>query len=34
MRKILIIDDEKPTREFIRHMLDSFNLNAIIYTDG
>lgn len=34
MRKILIIDDEKPTREFIRHMLDSFNLNSIIYTDG
>jgi two-component system LytT family response regulator len=34
MKKILIIDDEKPTREFIRHMLDSFKLNVEIYTDG
>lgn len=34
MKKILIIDDEKPTREFIRHMLESFDLNAEIFTDG
>jgi two-component system LytT family response regulator len=34
MNKILIIDDEKPTRDFIKHMLDSFNLNAEIFTDG
>ena len=34
MKKILIIDDEKPTREFIRHMLESFNLNTEIFTDG
>ena len=34
MKKILIIDDEKPTRELIQHMLESFNLNAEIFTDG
>ena len=34
IKKILIIDDEKPTREFIRHMLESFNLNVSIFTDG
>ncbi len=34
MRKILIIDDEKPTRDFIRHMLESFKLNVQIYSDG
>jgi two-component system LytT family response regulator len=33
-KKILIIDDEKPTRDFIRHMLESFNLNINIYSDG
>lgn len=33
-RKVLIIDDEKPTREFIRKMLESFDLNLDIYTDG
>lgn len=34
MKKILIIDDEKPTREFIRRMLESFKLNAAIFIDG
>ncbi len=34
MKKILIIDDEKPTREFIRRMLESFKLNASIFIDG
>ena len=33
-RKVLIIDDENPTREFIRKMLESFDLNLEIYTDG
>ena len=33
-RKVLIIDDEKPTREFIRKMLESFDLKLDIYTDG
>ncbi|MBM3185156.1 MAG: response regulator transcription factor [Bacteroidetes bacterium] len=34
MKKILIIDDEKPTREFIRRMLESLKLNAAIFIDG
>lgn len=34
MRKVLIIDDEKPTRDLIKRMLESFNLNISIYTDG
>lgn len=34
MKKILIIDDEKPTREFIRRVLESFKLNAAIFIDG
>ena len=34
MNKILIIDDEKPTRDFIRHILESFKVNAQIFTDG
>jgi two-component system LytT family response regulator len=33
-RKVLIIDDENPTREFIRKMLESFDLNLEIYTEG
>jgi len=33
-KKVLIIDDEKPTREFIRKMLESFDLKLEIYTDG
>ena len=32
--KVLIIDDEKPTRTFIRKMLESFDLNLNIYIDG
>lgn len=32
--KVLIIDDEKPTRTFIRKMLESFELNLNIYIDG
>jgi len=34
MRKVLIIDDEKPTRDLIKRMLESFNLNISIHTDG
>ncbi len=34
MKKILIIDDEKPTREFIRRMLETFKLNVSIFIDG
>ena len=34
MKKILIIDDENPTRDFIRHILESFKVNAQIFTDG
>jgi two-component system LytT family response regulator len=34
IRKVLIIDDEKPTRDFIRKMLESFDLKLEIYTDG
>ncbi len=33
-RKVLIIDDENPTRELIRKMLESFDLNLDIYTDA
>jgi two-component system LytT family response regulator len=33
-RKVLIIDDEKPTREFIGKMLESFDLKLDIYADG
>jgi len=33
-RKVLIIDDEKPTREFIGRMLESFDLKLDIYADG
>ncbi len=33
-RKVLIIDDENPTRDFIRKMLESFDLKLDIYTDG
>ena len=33
-RKVLIIDDENPTRELIRKMLESFDLNLEIHTDG
>ena len=33
-RKVLIIDDEKPTRTFIRKMLESFDLNLSVYIDG
>jgi len=33
-RKVLIIDDENPTREFIRKMLETFDKNLEIYTDG
>jgi two-component system LytT family response regulator len=34
MKKILIIDDEKPTRDFIRHLLESFQLNVQLFSDG
>lgn len=34
MKKILVIDDEKPTRELIKKMIDSFGLAVQVYTDG
>ena len=30
----MIIDDEKPTRDFIRHLLESFQLNVQLFSDG
>jgi len=34
MKKILIIDDEKRIRDFVKRMIDSFNLGVEVYTDG
>lgn len=34
MKKILIIDDEKPTRELIKLMIDSFGLDFEVYSHG
>jgi two-component system LytT family response regulator len=34
MKKILIIDDEKPTRELIKRMIDSFGFDVEIFIDG
>jgi len=34
MKKVLIIDDEKRIRDFVKRMIDSFNLNVEVYTDG
>lgn len=34
MTKILIVDDEKPTRELIKRMLESFGISAEINTES
>lgn len=34
MKKILIIDDEKPTRELIKRMIDSFGFDVEIFING
>jgi two-component system LytT family response regulator len=34
MKKILVIDDEKPTREFIKRLIDSFQFHVEVFTDG
>ena len=34
MKKILIIDDEKPTRDLIKRMIDSFGFDVEVYDDG
>ena len=34
MKKVLIIDDENKTKEFIKRLLISFGHNFDIYTDG
>lgn len=34
MKKILIIDDEKRIRDFVKRMIDSFDLNVEVFTDG
>jgi two-component system LytT family response regulator len=34
MKKILIIDDEKRIRDFVKRMIDSFDLGVEVYTDG
>ncbi|MBM3419178.1 MAG: response regulator transcription factor, partial [Bacteroidetes bacterium] len=34
MKKILIIDDEKPTRELIGKMIKSFGFDVEVYIDG
>lgn len=34
MKKVLIIDDEKRIRDFVKRMIDSFGLNVEVFTDG
>lgn len=34
MKKVLIIDDEKRIRDFVKRMIDSFGLELTVYTDG
>lgn len=34
MKKVLIIDDEKRIRDFVKRMIDSFELDVQVYTDG
>ncbi|MEI8193338.1 MAG: LytTR family DNA-binding domain-containing protein [Flavobacteriia bacterium] len=34
MKKVLIIDDEKRIRDFVKRMIDSFGLDLTVYTDG
>lgn len=33
-KKVLIIDDENRTRDFVKKMIDSFNLDLDVFTDG
>jgi two-component system LytT family response regulator len=34
MKKVLVIDDEKPTRDFIKRLIESYNFGVEVYTDG
>jgi len=34
MKKVLVIDDEKPTRDFIKRLIDSYQFGVEVYTDG
>lgn len=34
MKKILIIDDEKRIRDFVKRIIDSFGFDVEVYTDG
>lgn len=34
MKRILIIDDEKRIRDFVKRMVDSFGFDVEVYTDG
>ena len=34
MKKVLIIDDEKRIRDFVKRMIDSFSLSVDVFTDG
>jgi two-component system LytT family response regulator len=34
MKKVLVIDDEKPTRDFIKRLIDSYNFGVEAFTDG
>jgi two-component system LytT family response regulator len=34
MRKVLIIDDEKRIRDFVKRMIDSFGFDVEVFTDG
>ncbi|MFM7664020.1 MAG: LytR/AlgR family response regulator transcription factor [Bacteroidota bacterium] len=34
MKKVLIIDDEKRIRDFVKRMIDSFEMNVEVFTDG
>lgn len=34
MKKVLIIDDEKPTRDFIKRLIDSYHFEVEVFTDG
>lgn len=34
MKKVLVIDDEKPTRDFIKRLIDSYHFGVEVFTDG
>jgi two-component system LytT family response regulator len=34
MKKVLVIDDEKPTRDFIKRLIDSYDFGVEVFTDG